>query len=289
MLYFVWKNEIAMKKKHFTLPVLLLLLLPLLSFTKGDESKPDDGGVELRAIENATFKGGEKLTYRVHYGWVTAGTATLEVEEKPAKMHDRDCYRIVGRGVTAKSFNAFFPVNDSYVAYVDRESLLPWKYQRQISEGSFRSYTEVEFDHFEKKVYEKRNHEETVHTYDVPINVQDVLSAMYYARTQDYTDALPGDIYKFQNFIDRKVWDLDVEFIGYEDIKVSGTKYRCVHLKPLVREGGLFQHEGDLHLWISADENRIPIRIESGLVIGSIKVDLKSAENLKNPFYAKLN
>lgn len=277
-----------MKKRHLTLPIILMLLLPLLSFSSGEGQTTHSGGVKLRTIDNKTFKAGEKLTYRVHYGWITAGTATLEVEEKPAMMHGRDCFRIVGRGITAKAFNAFFPVNDSYIAYVDRASLLPMKYQRQIDEGNFKSYTEVDFDHFQKKVFEKRNHEETIHEYEVPVNVQDVLSAMYYARTQDYTDAMPGDIYKFQNFIDRKVWDLDVEFIGYEDLKVDGSKYRCVHLKPLVREGGLFQHEGDLHLWISADENRIPIRIESGLVIGAIRVDLQDAENLKNPFYAKL-
>ncbi len=231
---------------------------------------------------------GEYLEYRVHYGAVTAGIAKLYVENNIVSVDGHECYHMVGKGISSKAFSVFFRVNDRYETFVDTKNLAPWKFKRRIEEGSFKSYTEVKFDQPNKKAYERNSSHEGISSYDVPTGIQDVMSAFYFARTKDYSQAKPGDITHFKNFIDRAVHDLDVEFIGREVIEVGGIKYRTVKLKPLVKEGGIFQHEGDLYLWISDDQNRIPIRIEAGLVIGSIQVDLKKAKGLVNPMTCRV-
>lgn len=274
----IGKYIYAMKKLF---AIVTLSVLTMASYAGGQGDKPSK-------VENNAFKAGEYVEYRVHYGAVTAGIAKMEVREKPVTINGRECYHMVGQGISSKTFSLFYRVNDRYETFVDRETLVPHKFKRKIEEGSFKHYSEVRFDRENNKAYERQSNKEHTASYDVPSSIQDVMSAFYFARTQDYTDAKPGDIYKFQNFIDRKVFDLEVKFLGLEVIEIGNIKYRTVKLEPLVREGGLFQHEGSLILWISDDENRIPIRIESGLVIGSIQVDFKKARNLKHPLTARV-
>jgi hypothetical protein len=278
------EKQRAMKNKSLML-ILLAVMFPafmgLTGFRSNDEDPP-------KKIQNDSFQAGEILTFRVHYGAVTAGTAKMEIKKQPVTVNGRECYHIVGKGISSKTFSLFFRVNDRYETFVDKELLIPYKYKRRIEEGSFKHYTEVEFDQEKHKAYERKSGVSHIETYEVPPSIQDVMSAFYFARTQDFTNAKPGDITTYQNFIDRKVHDLDVEFIGREVIEVGDIKYKTVKLKPLVREGGIFQHEGDLVLWISDDLNRIPVRVESGLVIGSIQVDLKKAENLRHPMTSRV-
>jgi hypothetical protein len=240
-----------------------------------------------RKLENNVFQAGEYLEYGVNYGMVSAGVARIEVLPTMENIHGRECYHVVSQGITSKSFSMFFRVNDRYETWIDKDALCSHKFIRKIEEGNFHSYTETEFDQTKGKAYERHN-KKPLATYEVPPFIQDVVSAFYYARTQKYDDAVPGKIYKFQNFIDRKVYDLDVQFIGREVIKVGDYKYRCVKLKPLVREGGLFKHEGDMYLWISDDENRIPMRVETGLVIGAVSIDFVKAKNLKHPMTCRV-
>ncbi len=270
----------AMKIKFYLLALGAVALLSF-GFTNGPEKK--------RNVKNDAFDFGESLEYRVHYGAVTAGIARLEVQKKPVTVNGRECYHMVGKGISSKSFSLFYRVNDRYETFVDKEHLVPHKFKRRIEEGSFKAYTEVKFDHQKKKAYERRTGHPDIATYDVPQYIQDAMSAFYFARTQDYTNAKVGDITHFENFIDQAVHDLDVKFLGREVLEVEGKKYNTVKLQPLLKEGGIFRHEGDFFLWISDDKNRIPVRVESGLVIGSIQVDLKSAKGLRHPMSSRID
>jgi len=265
----------------------LVIVFQFLGWVPVAQAQSSHGG--LRKVHNDAFQLGEKLEYRVHYGAITAGTARLEVKKEPVQVNGRPCYQMVGTGISSRSFSLFFRVNDRYETFVDMESLMPWKFKRKIEEGDFKVYSEVAFDQFNQKAYERRSTVKHITTYDVPAYIQDVMSAFYYARTQSYQSAKPGDVVRFQNFIDKKVHDLDVLFLGRETIEVAGVTYKTVKLKPLVREGGIFQHEGEMYLWITDDANRVPVRVESGVVIGSVQVDLVKAENLAHAFTARVN
>jgi hypothetical protein len=246
------------------------------------------GQPPTRKVTNDAFQAGEIVDYRVHYGAMSAGVAHLEVKPQLVNVNGRPCFHMVGVGVSSKAFSLFFKVNDRYETFVDAETLIPHKFKRRIEEGSFKHYIEVEFDQTKHTASERSTTVPGPVIHDVPAYVQDVMSAFYFARTQDYSNAKPGDITHMENFIDHKVHDLDVQFIGREVIEVGGIKYRTVKLKPLVKEGGIFTHEGEMFLWVSDDENRIPIRVESGLVIGSVQVDYVKATNLKHPMTSRV-
>jgi hypothetical protein len=166
--------------------------------------------------------------------------------------------------------------------------LIPHRFKRRIEEGTFKHYIEVEFDQTKHTASERSTTVPGPIVHTVPAYIQDAMSAFYFARTQDYANSKPGDITHFQNFIDHKVHDLDVLFVGREVIEVGGIKYKTVKLKPLLMEGGIFTHKGDMFLWISDDENRIPIRVESGLVAGSVQVDYVKATNLRHPMTSRV-
>lgn len=242
---------------------------------------------DLPTVKNDVFVRGERLEYRVHYGFVTAGKGVVEVKPLPVYVKGRKCYHIVGSARSAKTFDWFFPVRDKYETFVDEKAMVPWKFKRVIKEGKFDWYGEIEFDHYKHKAYETRR-TRVLPPQDIPDGIQDVLSAMYFARTQDFSNAKPGDIFVSKNFIDKKVHDLEVEFIGRETLKIGSHKYKTVKLKPLVQEGGLFKHEGDMFLWISDDQNKIPIRMESAVVVGAVKADLIRAQGLKHPFTSRI-
>lgn len=267
---------------HITMKTKMLLFLLLASTGVAVAQTP------FRTVGNPAFQAGEYLEYRIHYGAVTAGIAKLEVKPEPVVINGRNCFHVVGQGVSSKTFSSFFRVNDKYETYIDQESMMPWRFKRRIEEGNFRDYIEVDFDQNKNLAHQRRNNKPEVRTSEVPAYIQDVVSAFYYARTQSYDNAKPGDIYHFQNFIDNKVYDLDVKFMGREVVTVGTIKYNCVKLKPLVVEGGIYQHKGDLWVWISDDDNKIPIRVESGLVIGSVQIDLKTAENLMHPMTCRV-
>lgn len=272
-----------MKSTRFSSKVGFGLVCGLLLLTGMSDGQPPS-----RKVTNDAFQAGEVVEYRIHYGAVNAGTAKLEVKPESVTVNGRDCFHMVGVGISSKSFSLFFKVNDRYETFVDKETLAPLKFKRKIEEGSFKHYSEVEFDQTKHKAYERSSTVPGPIVYDVPAYIQDVMSAFYFARTQDYSSAKPGSVYHFQNFIDKKVHDLDVVFVGREVIEISGIKYQTVKLKPLVKEGGIFTHEGEMVMWISDDENRIPIRVESGLVIGSVQVDYVKAANLRHPMTSRV-
>ena len=267
-----------MKQLTYSLYILLLLGGILQAQT----------GAPLRQIHNSTFQKGEFLKFRVHYGFVTAGFATLEVAPKSKYVKGRPCHHILFKGFTSPTFDVFYKVRDTYESYFDEEALLSWRFNRTIKEGGFSSYSETHFNHYEGKAhYYDKNKRHT--KYDIPSHIQDVISAFYFARTRYQHNKLKiGDRINMRNFIDRKTFALEARLQKKETIKVNGTKYKALKFDLLIDESGLITDGSKIKFWISDDANKIPLRIESELVVGSIKADLIEYKNLKHPFSAKI-
>lgn len=240
----------------------------------------------LRKVNNETFIKGEFLKYRIHYGVINAGYAEMEIEDKAYMVNNRPCYHIIGKGYSNSFFDAFYKVRDTYESYMDKEALISWWFKRDIVEGKFKSFTETKFDHYQKKAnYYSRKKEHR--QYSVPENIQDVISAFYYARTtKDVKNLKPGDRLNLRNFIDEKTVNLEAELIEREVIRVQGEKFKTLKMKLTIEEAGLITDGSKINIWISDDENKIPIRISSHLLVGSLKADLIEYKNLRNPFDA---
>jgi hypothetical protein len=119
--------------------------------------------------------------------------------------------------------------------------------------------------------------------------VQDVLSAIYYARNINFSVYQPGDKIPFSIFLDDQVFDIFVRFIGKEKLVTKYGTYQTIKFKPLLIDGTIFKGGENMTVWVTDDENKIPVLVETPILIGSIKVYLTEYKNLKNKAVAILN
>lgn len=234
--------------------------------------------VGIPDVENTAFRAGEYLRFRLHYGLIDAGEAELTVKSTSRSYHGRDVYHIVGTGRTLGAFDWFFKVRDRYETYFDKEGAVPWEFIRDIREGSYTKYQTYRFYQLQSAVRTNKGE-----TFKIPQGSQDMLSAFYYARTMDFSDALPGQIFTIPTFVDGEEYPLRVRFLGRENLKSRTGTYRCLKFVPVVQEGRIFKKEEDMTVWITDDLNKIPVLARAKVLVGSIKMELVEYKNLANP------
>jgi hypothetical protein len=249
-----------------------LLLLMTVSF---DSQKPD------------AYDSGEWFKFRIHYGIINAGYATLEVKE--AIKDNKKIYHAIGKGYTVGMSRFFFKVDDNYESYFDKVTNKPFQYVRKIDEGGYTKNQEGFFDQEKNKVLVKDYKNKTEKTFSVTENVQDIVSTFYFLRNHPNIDKLKvGESIVVDMFFDDEVYKFKLKFIGKEDLKTKFGTAPTMIFRPIVQSGRVFKEEESLTVWISDDENKIPLRIKASLAVGSIKADLDSFKGLKNPFMVKL-
>ena len=241
---------------------------------------PSPAGDDFRKVENKAFSAGEKLTFDVKYGFVTAGVATMSIPQMK-KISGRDVFHITFEVSSVPSFDWIFKVRDRYETYVDASGLFPWRFEQHVREGKYSRDFSAFFDH--RKLKAKTSEGE----YTIPRYVNDIMSAFYYARTFDYSKMKIGEKVKLYNFYKDKVYDLDVRYLGKERIKVAAGTFDCIMIEPLVTEGGLFKSEGNIIIWLSNDDLKIPVKVKTKVVIGSIDADLNAYEGLNGQLSSK--
>ncbi|MBL4703528.1 MAG: DUF3108 domain-containing protein [Flavobacteriales bacterium] len=236
----------------------------------------------FRKIKNESFKVGEKLTYKMHYGLIDAGSATLEVKSTTKTINGRPLLHVVGKGKSINTFDWFFKVRDRYESYIDKDGMFPWIFIRRVYEGGIEINQDYTFYQHKKKVNTGKV------KVDAPANVQDMLSAFYYARTMDYSNAKIGDEFEINCIVDGKTWPLKIKYKGKEEVKIRKGKFRCLKFAPVLQEGRIWESEEDLTVWITDDKNKIPLLAKTKIVVGSIKMELSGYEGLIAPI-SKVN
>lgn len=238
---------------------------------------------ELPVQNNDAFKRGEKLSFRLHYGIIEAGTANLMITDEAKEFAGRKTFHVVGLGNSRGMFDFFYKVRDRYETYVDEKALVPWFFTRRVNEGGYIINQDYVFNHYNQKVTVGASE-----TYPIEPNMQDMLSAFYMARNLDLSNAKPNDVYSINCFMDKEIWPLKIKFICKENVKTDLGTFKCLKFRPLIQKGRVFKHEEDLNVWISDDKNHIPVKGQADVLIGSVKVELKSFSGLANPV-AKVN
>jgi hypothetical protein len=231
----------------------------------------------LRKMNNRAFEKGEKLTFRVHYGIIDAGTAKMEVLEEDKKIGSRSVYHIVGTGNTNKAFDLFFKVRDKYETFIDEEALVPWMFIRKVQEGSYNLNQFVVFNQIKDEAKSDKG------VYKTPDNIQDLLSTYYYLRNLDFSKSKPGDVFAQTAFLDNEVHKFYYKYLGRETIKTELGTFNCIKFCPSLLKGRVFKNEEDMVVWVTDDENKIPIRAEARILVGSVKMDLQSYSGVKQP------
>ena len=242
-----------------------------------DINKPDD---PLRKLKQKAFKKGEFLRYDVSYGYFDAAEATLEIKESAQKINGRSTMHIVGKGRSRGALSFFFRVEDRYETYIDEEALLPWEFNRHVREGGYALDRNIKFNHYNNKATVNEN--ETQH-YPVEPNTQDLLSAFYYARTLDLQNAKFNQEFVVNTFFDRQMYPLKFKFLGKDELKTKLGTFECLKFRPMVEAGRVFKEEEDVTIWISNDTNKVPLRVKSDLLVGSIVMELVEHKNLCAP------
>jgi hypothetical protein len=234
---------------------------------------------EFCNTRNTSFGEGEQLYFKVWYNagriWIGAGEANFTVSAE--QMNNRRVYHIVGDGKTLKSYEWFYKVRDKYESWVDAATMQPLKFVRNVNEGGFKIYNNVSFN---------QNIGQAVSTngiFTVPKCVQDVISAIYYARNINYDAYKPGARIPFNMFLDDKVYNLYIRYIGKEEIQTRYGTFKAIKIAPLLIQGTIFTGGEKMFVWVTDDANHLPIRVDSPIQIGSVKVDLMGFDKLRNP------
>lgn len=228
------------------------------------------------------FKVGEKLQYKMSYsGVLRAGTATLEIKE--AAINNKKVFHAVGKGWTTGMIKLFFKVNDNYQTYFDKDSVKPYLFKRKISEGGYKLHRNTTFNHDKKEalVEDFRKKKKTTVAIE---NVQDMLSSFYFLRAVDFKDLKEGDEIALKMFLDFKIYNFKLKFLGREKLSTSFGNVNTLMFRPLVQSGRIFKAEESVKIWVTDDKNKVPIKLKADLSVGSLRADLEKYKNLLHPF-----
>jgi hypothetical protein len=257
------------------IPMKKILILIIFTITAGFSTQKE-----------RAFDVGEWFKFRIHYGVINAGYATLEVKE--AVRNNKKVYHAIGKGYTTGMSRFFFKVDDTYESYFDKETGNPYQFVRKIDEGGYTKNQEGFIDQGTDKVTVKdyKNKKEKVLV--VPNNVQDIMSTFYFLRNHPMIDKMKiGESISVDMFFDDETTKFKLKYIGKEDIDTKYGTIPTMIFRPLVQSGRVFKEEESLTVWISDDDNKIPVRIKASLAVGSIKADLDGFKGLKYPFTVK--
>lgn len=265
--------------KKLTLPLIVSLILFFQGQIIAQAETNDRENANKREIENTAFKVGEYLKYRIHYGFIDAGIAELKVESNKT-IQNRPAFHIVGTGRTTGMAEWFFKTRDRYETFIDTDSLVPLEFIRDVDEGGFKINRHIIFNHNNNRAVDLKDQNKSFSIFE---NAQDLLSTFYYARCLEVKDIKVGDQIPVSMFLDHEMFTFSFKYLGEEVLKTSKGKIKCKKFTPLVQEGRVFNEKEGMTLWVSADKNQLPIRMETELAVGSITIDLVEYENLRHP------
>ena len=235
--------------------IIYLLILCLLTIT-GYSTEPP-------------YKVGEAYTYKINYGIINAGYAKLSV-----KNLKNGIYTFEGKGWSNWTFDNFFKVRDTYTSYYDYVEKKPVRFVRDVNEGGHTIKQDYTFNVKENKVKTKKGE------YKIFDNFQDMLSAFYYARGVSKDEMLKDSVIRLNIFMDEEEYEMGIKYVGNETIETKLGTIDCMVFILTLQEGRIFKDEESMKIWISDDSNRALVKVETKVLVGTIKVVLNSVKNV---------
>ncbi len=247
------------------------------------------GLLSLQLQSQNAFQVGEKLKYDVYYKvsfvWVDAAYVSLEVDD--TTYQSKDCYKFKSLGSSKPSYDWIFRVRDYFTAFTEKDSLLPLKFFRNTSEGSYKVNNSYAFDHANQKIYanvQRNKNKAYQDTLPITPPIYDIASAMYHLRNQDFSKLKKGDPVHIRTLVDDEVFDMDVWYMGEEWVKHKNKKkYLAYKFRSKGLEGSMFDKNDHITVWVSKDEFKIPIKIEAGIIVGKVLAYLSYVDMPNEP------
>lgn len=242
-----------------------------------------DKNIENNTSTRTSFQGGEWFKFRIHYGIFNASYATIQLNE--VLWEGKSVFHAKGVGRTTGFARWFFKVDDYYDSYFSKDLVRPLYFIRNINEGGYKKHVTIRFnsDNATAKVNDILKNKKG--TYTTEPNVQDLLSCFYFLRNQLDVSSIKKDEFVVVNlFFDESNYAFKFKFLGTEIIKTKFGSVNALKFRPYVQSGRVFRSNESITLWVSNDQNKIPLRLEASLRVGSITADLDEFKGLKNPF-----
>ncbi len=268
-----------------------LLIGLLLSFTLFSGTYVEKG--KDCKVVNSAFQSNELLYYKVFYNWgviwVEAGEAAFTC--KLTNYKEKPAYYFTGTGRTFDKYSWIYKVRDKYESYADTANLKPYRFIRDVKEGGSETYEDCLFSFKKGMAYSVLKTKKSIKIDSAKLSSCsiDVMTAIYYARCLDYSTCKPNDTIPFDLFLENKNYPIYIRYLGKEVKEISGLgKFNCIKFKPLLIEGTIFKGGEDMTVWVTDDKNKIPVYVETPILVGKIKVRLAGYSGLRNEVSSKV-
>lgn len=260
-------------------PIIFLLLCSAFLVKKESTIHPN--------IDQNSISKGEVLEYKVNFGLFTVGKAQMRIYPGNYNINGRGCYRMDIFGKTSGAVDWVAKVDDNWGAYIDTLSLLPHLTYRKIQENNYRKHEIVKFDHrtnmIEAKVMDKHTGEfKEPEYYQAPDNIRDMIGGFLYLRALDYDSYTPSDTIVIDAFFEDQIYEFAIRYEGKEEVKTKVGDFNAIKLVPIMPDNKIFAGKNSISVWLSDDQNRIPLKVQADMFIGHAGVELISFEGIKN-------
>lgn len=239
-------------------------------------------------VKNDSFKRGEFIKYKLTYGFFNVGRGHAVISDKYYNLNGRTCFKLDAYGTTAGMLSWVTHVDDHWGAYIDTVSILPEVSYRIIREGNYKLDEYTYFDHANKKVAVKVIDKNTgkfkdPKEYETNLHTRDMVAGFLYMRTLDFSKMQKGDTVIIKGFFEDTFYKQAIVYYGKDVVKMKFGKVRALKFKPVMPDNKLFDGENSITAWFSDDRNRIPLKIDAEMFIGSAGVELTDYGKLKHP------
>ena len=230
----------------------------------------------INSDDSTAYSSNEQLKYLMYYGWFDGGYASLSIIND--SLNNQNLLHAKLNAKTIGLTNRLYNVSDIYESYFYKNTGLPKLAIRNVSEGKYKDYNEVEFFQNDGYVISQKSGKVTV-----PEKSLDIISAFYFTRNIIRVRDLKVDsIIKLNTYFGDEEFPLIIRYMGEEIIKTELGEINCLKFMPVVETGRVFKTENDMTIWFSNDKNVLPVRVQFELFIGSLKCDLIEFSGLKH-------
>jgi len=263
--------------------ITIILIVGLFSLNVISQQK------NLCEIQNTAFKAGEKLDYVITYNWFLVWTDVggVKFEATNDSIFDQDVINLKGTGITFSFYDWFFQVHDVYQSWVNTENLLPVYFHRDVNEDGYIIDYKYKFDYDSLVAYSERIKSRKPFkqdTVEISPCTYDVISVIYQARNIDFSKYGENEQIPFKILLDNEIHEVFIRFKGREVKRVRGVgKFNTIKFTGSLVAGDVFEGGEDLQIWVTDDKNRIPVWVESPIIVGTIKARLVNYEGLRHP------
>lgn len=245
------------------------------------------GGAQAQS--SLPFGFGEVLNFEVSYGWLNLADAKLEIHKRPHQINGEEHFKIDVYGKTKGAATLFGKVNDNWGSYLHTKTILPSQSYRHIEEGNYRKHEVIDFDQKNQMAYmtlydRDNSRVKEKRFFDLPGEVQDIVSGFYELRTMDLKTLNPGQTVVIRGFFDKEIYNIKLIYDGEESIETALGVKKTYVFSPEIPSNKLFRGDFPIKVWVTQDQNKIPVRIKANLFLGSLNLEIISAKGLLHPY-----